>query len=63
MHFFSFFSSLYSPVISTENGNLLISSPGNLMFEAGDGGQVLFMSSDGEPLKVAEKGEKVRFMG
>lgn len=29
------------------------------MFQAGEGGQVQFMGSDGEPLVVGEKGDKV----
>ena len=47
------------PAISTENGNLQISSQGSITFWAGEGGQIQFMSADNEEMMVGEKGQKV----
>ncbi len=47
------------PTITTEKGDLKIRSPGNMVFMAGNGGTVEFMSSNGSGLVVGEKGEKV----
>lgn len=50
----------FSPSISTEKGDLRITSPGSMVFQAGEGGTVEFMSSNGSGLLVGEKGMKVR---
>ena len=54
-------SALYcSPTIETNDGNLKIASPGDVVFQAGEGSQIQFMSSDGEEMLVGQKGDKVR---
>lgn len=53
------FLPLYSPVITTNKGNLNIASRGNITFQAGQGGEILFMGPNGESMVVGEQGEKV----
>lgn len=49
-----------SPAISIDGGNLRFTSEGDLVFEAGEGGEVSFMAA-GEPVvPVGMKGDKVQ---
>lgn len=46
-------------MISTDNGNLRIVSQGNIAFQAGAGGQIQFMTADGQNVIVGQPGQKV----
>ena len=49
-------------MITTKDGSLNIASSGNITFQAGQGGEIMFMGPTGENMVVGEKGEKVRCM-
>ena len=59
---FDYITFRYRPAISTEGGGLKFSSPGNLVFEAGAGGTVQFMTADGQEISTGQKGEMVRMV-
>lgn len=46
-------------MITTENGNLNVASPGDITFQAGDGGEIQFLTATGESMVVGQQGDKV----